>query len=184
MERKYAISDRLTGTMIRQARENLGLDRREFASFANCSLRTLERWEREDAEVTGPVVTLIELLIRDRFIPKRLEIPPCELRLRLIYRKGFCICTVIDVDEPRREVRIRNYVKDPLLMAFGVNQLPTYEEYEEFLESRCFPKTRDKIKLELKRLDLPFYDPLMIIEKTEGRMAEDDFWIEIVRSEE
>ena len=51
-------------------------------------------------------------------------------------------------------------------MAFGVNQLPTYEEYEEFLESRCFPKTRDKIKLELKRLDLPFYDPLMIIEKT------------------
>ena len=66
-------------------------------------------------------------------------------------------------------------------MAFGVNQAPTFEEYEEFLESRCFPSTRDKMKLELMRLEIPFYDPLTIIEKTEGRMAEDDFWIEVVR---
>jgi putative transcriptional regulator len=35
--------------------------------------------------------------------------------------------------------------------------------------------------LELKRLGLPFYDPLMIIEKTEGRMADDNFWIRIER---
>ena len=32
-----------------------------------------------------------------------------------------------------------------------------------------------------RRLDLPFYDPLMIIEKTGGRMAEDNFSIEIMR---
>lgn len=50
-----------------------------------------------------------------------------------------------------------------------------------FLESRCFPKSRDKMKLILKDLDLPFYDPLMIIQKTEGRMAEDHFWIQIER---
>ena len=40
---------------------------------------------------------------------------------------------------------------------------------------------RDKMKLILKDLGLPFYDPIMIIEKTEGRMAEDDFWIRIER---
>ena len=157
------------------------MSRREFATFANCSLRTLERWEREDADVTGPIVSLIEILVRDRYLPSRLECPEDRFRLRLIYRKDFYVCTVIDVDEPRREVRIRNYVKDPLLMAFGVNQAPTFEEYEEFLESRCFPSTRDKMKLELMRLEIPFYDPLTIIEKTEGRMAEDDFWIEVVR---
>lgn len=44
-----------------------------------------------------------------------------------------------------------------------------------------FPRTSDKMKLILKDLDLPFYDPFMIIEKTEGRMAEDDFWIRIER---
>ena len=37
------------------------------------------------------------------------------------------------------------------------------------------------MKLILKDLDLPFYDPLMIIQKTEGRMAEDHFWIRIER---
>ena len=42
-------------------------------------------------------------------------------------------------------------------------------------------KVRDKMKLILKDLGLPFYDPIMIIEKTEGRMAEDDFWIRIER---
>ena len=30
-------------------------------------------------------------------------------------------------------------------------------------------------------LDLPFYDPLMIVEKTNGRMAEDQFWLKIER---
>ena len=54
-------------------------------------------------------------------------------------------------------------------------------QYEEFLESRCFPRSRDKMKLILRELDLPFYEPLMIIEKTQGRMAEDNFWIKIER---
>ena len=39
------------------------------------------------------------------------------------------------------------------------------------------PESRDKMKLILKDLGLPFYDPIMIIEKTEGRMAEGDFWM-------
>lgn len=30
---------------------------------------------------------------------------------------------------------------------------------------------------ELERLNVSFYDPYMIIQKTQGRMAEDDFWI-------
>ena len=37
------------------------------------------------------------------------------------------------------------------------------------------------MKLVLEDFDLPFYDPFLIIEKTEGRMAEDNFWIRIER---
>ena len=66
-----------------------------------------------------------------------------------------------------------------MFKAFGIEENPSYNMYLEFLESRCFPATRDKMKLILQDLDLPFYDPFMIIEKTEGRMAEDDFWIKI-----
>ena len=68
----------------------------------------------------------------------------------------------------------------PPLVGYGVEE-PDYNQYIEFLESRCFPESRDKMKLILKDLGLPFYDPIMIIEKTEGRMAEDDFWIRIER---
>ena len=68
-----------------------------------------------------------------------------------------------------------------MFKAFGVLEEPTYDDYTEFLKSRTFPETRDKMKLILEDMDLPFYDPFMIIEKTDGKMAEDDFWIKIER---
>ena len=88
---------------------------------------------------------------------------------------------MIDVDEMRKIVRIRNYVDNVQFRAFGVKEDPTIEDYNEFLESRCFPRTRDKMKLVLRNLGVPFYDPYLIVQKTEGRMAEDDFWLKIER---
>lgn len=85
------------------------------------------------------------------------------------------------MNEPERKVKVKNYTDKIMFRAFGVVETPDYDQYLEFLESRCFPSSRDKMKLILKDLDLPFYDPMMIIEKTEGRMAEDDFWIRIER---
>ena len=80
-----------------------------------------------------------------------------------------------------RQVILYNYTDNLLFRAFGKNERPTYEDYEAFLESRCFPRTRDKMKLMLKEYDLPFYDPFLIVEKTGGRMEEDDFHLEIER---
>ena len=37
------------------------------------------------------------------------------------------------------------------------------------------------MKLILDDLGIPFYEPMLIIEKTEGKMAEDDFWLKIER---
>ncbi len=66
-----------------------------------------------------------------------------------------------------------------MFRAFEANTNPNYVDYEEFLKSICFPETRDKIKIQLDALGIPFYDPMLIIGKTQGRMAEDDFWIMI-----
>ena len=52
------------------------------------------------------------------------------------------------------------------------------------LEDRCFPKTRDHAKEILRELGVPFYDPLLIIEKTKGRMEGDHQWILILKKEE
>ena len=63
---------------------------------------------------------------------------------------------------------------------------PTWDDFTWFLESRCFPKTtRYMPKIILKEMGLPFYDPLLIIEKTEwanGRVTEQ--WILILKNKE
>ena len=43
------------------------------------------------------------------------------------------------------------------------------------------PECIDQLKIPEKilPLDLPYYDPFLIIKKTQGHMAEDDFWINI-----
>lgn len=61
--------------------------------------------------------------------------------------------------------------------AFGIKAKPTWEDFEEFLESRCFPRTRDGLRMILDDIGLDFYDPLAIVEKTKGRMAEDFQWM-------
>ncbi len=91
------------------------------------------------------------------------------------------LCTLIDVDEIKQRVLIKNYTDNLLFRAFGKNETPSFADYEEFLESRCFPKSRDKMKLMLKEYDIPFYDPLLIIERTGGRMEDDDFRIVVER---
>lgn len=181
MAKKYAFAEYLTGRDIKHIREVLNMTQREFAAFTGSSLRTVENWESKEGRITGPIVTLTEILLRKPGLAVKMEVPANELKLRLWYMHGKMVCTIIDVDEMTHEIRIHNYTDNPLYRAFGINSDPDYEDYEEFLESRCFPEERDKIKLELKRLDIPFYDPIMIIEKTQGRMAEDDFWIRIER---
>ena len=179
--KQYVINEYLTSEDIKRLRSALGMTQKEFASFTRCSTRTVENWETKGEKITGPIVPLFEVLIRRPDFVHKLEVPKKERGLRLWYMYEMTVGTIMDVDELNRDVKICNYITNPLYRAFGFNTEPTYEDYEEFIESRCFPRTRDKIKLELKKLDIPFYDPIMIIEKTEGRMAEDKFWIKMER---
>ena len=56
---------------------------------------------------------------------------------------------------------------------------PDWKDFLFMLEERCFPRTRDKMKSILRAMDLPFYDPWLIVQKTQGRMADDHQWIRI-----
>lgn len=88
-------------------------------------------------------------------------------------------CTEILIDFKEQRIAIQNKTDDLLHRAFGIKAKPTWEDFEEFLESRCFPRTREGLSLILEDLGLDFYDPLSIIEKTRGRMAEDAQWLKI-----
>ncbi len=106
------------------------------------------------------------------------------LVMRMIFMHRDRVCTIIDVDFKNRQIFIQNQTDDLLHRAFGVIEHPTWEDFEEFLESRCFPRTRANLKLVLRDVGVSSYDPLQIIEKTQGRMAEDHQWIRILYREE
>lgn len=182
-EKKFAVAECLYAEDIKKIRKKLDLTQADFAQLVNVSPKTIERWETSDSqkEITGPIVTLVKLLGEYPQSSDELKIPPKAYPMRLWYMCENEVCTIIDVDEVKRRVRIYNYTRQLMFRAFGREEKPTFEQYEEFLESRCFPRTRDKMKLILRDLDLPFYDPLLIVEKTQGRMAEDNFWIRIER---
>lgn len=180
---EFAVSDEIYGKTIRAIRTRLGLTQAELARLANVSAKTIERWESSTKAITGPIVTLARLFYEYPQIVENMVIPANPYPLRLWYMRENEICTVIDVDERLRKVKVHNYTNDYISRAFGKNERPTFEEYEAFLESRCFPRERDKMKLILADLGLPFYDPFLIIEKTAGRMAEDNYWIRIEKED-
>ena len=181
MKNQFAVPEYATSEQIRQCRKSFQLTQKEFAELVNCSKPTVERWERGDGEISGPISLLVFLLEQYPEILEQLRIPEKKYPLRLWYMHKQNLCTLIDVDELHHKVMIQNFTTHVMYRAFGNSEIVTYEDYQAFLESRCFPRSRDKMKLILKDLNLPFYDPIMIIQKTEGRMAEDDFWIRIER---
>ena len=65
-------------------------------------------------------------------------------------------------------------------LAKALGRKPTWDDLQIFLKDRCVPQERDGLKYYLSDLGLDCYDPLAIIRKTEGRMAEDSCWIKIV----
>lgn len=180
-EKIFIVPEWITAKEIKKVRKSLALTQDEFAQFINCSKRTVERWESSSEMITGPIVALIKMLEKYPEYVDTVKLPERTTPIRLWYMHNQTVCTIIDVNELKKEVKITNYTDKIMFRAFGINENPDFEAYKEFLESRCFPESRDKMKLILRDLDLPFYDPFMIIEKTEGRMAEDDFWIKIER---
>ncbi len=105
------------------------------------------------------------------------EKPPESFTLRITYMNRQHPCTVIDVDFMNRKILIRNKTKDLLHRAFGVVENPSWEDFERFLEERCFPASRGNAKDILSELQLTSYDPIQIVEKTGGRIADDDMWL-------
>lgn len=103
-----------------------------------------------------------------------------HITMRMNFKYKDALCTVIDIDFLNREIYIENKTDNIMHRAFGVVEKPGWQQFEEFLESRCFPRSRAHLKEVLRDVGVDSYDPLQIIEKTKGRMAEDKQWIEIV----
>lgn len=178
--RKYAFSPTFPPQMVQGLRKKLKLTQKDFAQALGVSKKTVERWENDEKGASGAAALLFDLLYEHPEYMEYKKIAEKKYTLRLNYMYHDKICASIDVDEMNRRIEVKNYTDMLIFRPFGSVLNPTYEDYEEFLESRCFPKGRDKIKINLAELGIPFYDPILIIEKTKGRMEDDNFWIDMV----
>ena len=90
----------------------------------------------------------------------------------------FCkeqLCTHIEIVDGN--VNFINYTDDTIDKAFGNQVVVNKSSVYEFLEDRCFPKTRANCKRVLQRLGLDYYDAYLICKKTHGVLWEDFNWI-------
>lgn len=96
------------------------------------------------------------------------------------YYDGEELQTTIYADFTDRRIKVTNHSECFITTAFGNNTNPGWEDFFDFLEDRCIPSERDGVDYYLSAIGVDEYDPLEIIRKTKGRMAEDNQWIEEV----
>lgn len=126
----------------------------------------------------GERITITPRQDSEQFKNSRLGKGDSLLEIRYYDRKK--LCSLIYADETTHEVYVKNYVDNPVKRAFGVCEIPSWEELQKFIASRCIPRERAGLQHYLDALELPSYDPWDIVKKTQGRMAEDEQWLEII----
>ena len=89
------------------------------------------------------------------------------------------LCTKICADYTEQNLALENHTENLVKTAFGKNEAPTWQDLENFLEERCIPRSRSGLREYLETIGVEEYNPLEIIKKTQGRMAEDDQWIRL-----
>ena len=135
--------------------------------------------DHRDLELTfdGTTITLSRRLSGPEFASRRLA-QGHEIRVLRFY-DGDILCSTIYADFTGQTVAVENQLVSLVKTAFGNNPLPDWEDFQRFLEERCIPRQRAGLREYLETLGLDEYDPLAIIEKTGGRMAEDQQWLTI-----
>lgn len=97
----------------------------------------------------------------------------------LLFHDGQILCTKIVADYTEKTICVENYIDDFIRTAFGNNLIPTWNDYEAFLEDRCIPRSRAGLREYLETIGVDRYNPLDIIKKTAGRMSEDNQWLKV-----
>ena len=128
----------------------------------------------------GTQITLTRRTDAEAFAEQKKAMGHSVRQLR--FYDGSTLCTTIFADFTDHTVAAENHTGDPVKTAFGRNAMPTWVDFEAFLEDRCVPRQRAGLREYLENIGVAEYDPLTIIGKTSGRMAEDAQWLAVEES--
>lgn len=80
------------------------------------------------------------------------------------------------ISADRKTVKVKQYTDNIWIKPFPMEE-PTLEDVADFLESRCFPRSRVNCQQLLEDLGLETYSPIGIVQKTYGRQFDDFIWL-------
>ncbi len=86
--------------------------------------------------------------------------------------------SAICADFTDKTVIHKDYTDNAIKTPFGNNTNPSFEDFEDYLKERCISENRAGLQEYLDVLNLDKFDPIEIIKKTKGIMAEDNFHLE------
>lgn len=125
----------------------------------------------------GESITIEKRLFMDEFISRK-RAKNHELKM-IYYYDTDNLCTSICADYTDKTLCVKNHTENLVKTAFGKNEIPLWTDFLSFLEERCIPRERAGIQEYLETIGIDEYDPIEIIHKTAGRMAEDQQWLKI-----
>ena len=123
----------------------------------------------------GERIMISPHLSMDEFIDKKKTLG--HKLMKFEFYDGELLCTKIIADFTDETLSVVNVTENIVKTAFGKNETPTWNDFLNFLEERCVPRSRSGIREYLETIRVEEYNPLEIIKKTNGRMAEDNQWI-------
>ena len=124
----------------------------------------------------GEKIIIASQMSFQEFITRKKELHHKILLLRFYDKND--LCTEIAADFTDKTIAVQNYTDNIIKTAFGNNKNPDWNDFEAFLADRCIPESRSGLREYLEAIDEVKYAPLQIIQKTKGKMAEDQQWIE------
>ena len=157
---EYGVSRQTMSFYIHEVAVELEISRSDNTA---CLVREMTYWKRLNKDFNLSAEELIRYKARYDYM----------LRDELL--------TSILADFMHEQIVVFNYSSHPMKRAFGVKKRPSWGDFVSFLEDRCVPRSRDHMKLILHDYKLDSYDPFAIVERTGGRMAEDERYIKLYR---
>ena len=125
----------------------------------------------------GERIVISPHLSMDKFLENKKSLGHKLMKLEFYDRES--LCTKIIADFTDETLSVENTTEHIVKTAFGKNEVPTWEDLQNFLEERCVPRSRSGIREYLETIRVEEYNPIEIIKKTSGRMSEDDQWIKL-----
>lgn len=125
----------------------------------------------------GDTITISKLLSPDEFAKKN-----HRLGHKVFTYKFFDddkLCTTIFADFTNKTVKAKNHTNILIKTAFGRKEAPVWEDFMQFLEERCVPKSRGGIREYLEAIGVDEYNAVEIIKITKGKMEEDNQWLDV-----